>query len=110
MIRSSWDTINFPSCCYYSHLINLYKTFFHPCIDYCITIWGYAADKHLSKVQRIMNAAARIISGNFENDVRGVNLLNRLGLMTLSERRYYFICLLVYKCVNGMAPSYLCNV
>ena len=37
-----------------SHLIHLYKTPFQPCIDYCITIWGYAAERHLNKVQRIL--------------------------------------------------------
>ena len=62
-------------CVTQSHLSNLHiKTNFQPCIDYCITIWGYTADKHLNKVQRIMNRAARIISGNLEYDVRGVEL------------------------------------
>ena len=53
-----------------------------------------------------MNRAARIISGNFEYDVRGVELLNQLRLMTLNERRDYFMGLLVYKCVDGIAPSF----
>ncbi len=37
-----------------SHLIHLYKTLLQPCIDYCITVWGYAADKYLNKVHRIV--------------------------------------------------------
>ncbi len=57
-----------------------------------------------------MNRAARVLSGNFEYDVRGVKLLKQLGFMTLKERRGYSMGLLVYKCVNGIAPSYLCNV
>ncbi len=69
-------------------------------------MWGYAADKYLNKVQRIMNRAARIITGNFEYDVRGVELLRQLGLMNLKERRDYFMNLIVFKCVNGIAPSY----
>ncbi len=93
-----------------SHLINLYKTIFQPCIDYCITVWGYAADKYLNKVQRIMNRAARIITGNFEYDIRGVELLRQLGLMNLKERRDYFLNLLVFKCVNDIAQAYLCDV
>ena len=75
-----------------------------------LTIWGYAADKHLNKVQRIMNRAARIISGNFEYHVRGVELLKQLGLMTSKGRRDYFTSLHVHKCVNGIAASYLCNI
>ncbi len=40
----------------------LHETLFQPCIDYCIGVWGYAADKYLNKVQRIMNRASRIIT------------------------------------------------
>ncbi len=57
-----------------------------------------------------MNRAARIITGNFEYDIRGVELLRQLGLMNLKERRDYFMNLLVFKCVNGIAPAYLCDV
>ncbi len=50
-----------------------------------------------------MNEAARIITGNVEYDIRGVELLRQLGLMNLKERRDYFMNLLVCKCVNGIA-------
>ena len=30
--------------------------------------------------------------------------------MNLKERRDYFMNLLVFKCVNGIAPAYLCDV
>ncbi len=93
-----------------SHLINLYKTLFQPRINYCITIWSYADEKHLNKVQRIMNRAARIITGKFHYDVRGVELLKQLGLMNVKGRRDYFMSVLVFKCVNGTAPFYLYDV
>ncbi len=93
-----------------SHLIHLYKTPFQPCIDYCITIWGYAAERHLNKVQRIMNAVARITTGNIDYDVRGVELFKQLGLMNLKERRDYFMSVLAFKYVNGTAPFYLRDV
>ena len=78
-------------------------------MDYCITVWGYAAHKCLNKVQRIMNRTARL-TGNFEYDIRGVEWLRQLGLINLKERRDYFMNLLVFKCVNGIAPAYLCDV
>ncbi len=49
----------------------MYKTHFQSYIDHCIIVLGYAADKYLNKGQRIMNRAARIITGNFEYDIRG---------------------------------------
>ena len=57
-----------------------------------------------------MNRSARIITGNFEYDTRGLELLRQLGLMNLKERRDYFMNLLVFKCVNVIAPAYLCDV
>ncbi len=57
-----------------------------------------------------MNRAARIITGNFEYDIRGLELLRQPGLMNLKERHDYFMNLLVLKCVKGIAPSYLCDV
>ncbi len=42
-----------------------------------------------------MNRAARIITGNVEYDIRGVELLRQLGLMNLKKRRDYFMNLLV---------------
>ncbi len=57
-----------------------------------------------------MNRPARIISGNLEYGVRGVELLKQLVLMTSKEKRDYLMGLLVYKRVNGIAPSYSCNV
>ncbi len=58
-----------------------------------------------------MNRAARIIiTGNLEHDIHGIELLKQLGLMKLKERRDYFKSLLVFICVNGIAPSYLCGV
>ncbi len=57
-------------------------------------------------------AAAIIITGNYDYDVRGVGLLKQLGLMNLKERRDYFMSVhvLVVKSVNGTAPFYFCDV
>ena len=56
----------------------MYRTLFQPCIDYYITVWGYPADKYLNKVQCNMNRSARIITGDVEYGMRGVELLNQV--------------------------------
>ncbi len=43
-----------------------------------------------------MNRAARIRTGNFENDIGAVELLKQLELINLKERREYFISLLFF--------------
>ncbi len=50
----------------------VYKSTIQPHIDYCITVWGFAPNKYVDKVQRMQNRAARIITGNYNWDVRGI--------------------------------------
>ena len=62
--------------------------------------------KYLNKVLQVMNRAARIITVTvkLEYDVRGVKLLGHLGLMNLTERRDYFMSVLIFHRVNSIVP------
>ena len=63
---------------------------------------------NLSRVQRLQNRAARIITGNFDYiNVRGIDIVKRLQWMNVIERRDYFVALTVFKCIRGMAPTYI---
>ena len=54
------------------------------------------------------NRAARIITGNFDYiNVRGIDIVKRLQWMSLIERRDYVVALTVFKCIRGMAPTYI---
>ena len=60
--------------------------------------------------QSLQNQAARIITGNFDYvNTRGEDLVRSLKWQTLQERRKFHIATLMYKCVNGLAPNYLCD-
>ena len=41
----------------------------------------------------------------------GVDILRSLNLQTVQERRDYFFCILMIKCIHGLAaaPNYSCN-
>ena len=59
-------------------------------------------------MQRLQNRAARIITGNFDYiNVRGIDIVKRLQWMNVIERRDYFVALTVFKCIRGMAPTYI---
>ncbi len=49
-----------------------------------------------------MNRAARIITGNFEYGIRGIELLRQLGLMNLKERHDYFMNLLFFNVLMAL--------
>ena len=75
-----------------------------------ITIWRYTCDINLHKIQRLQNRAARFVTGNYDYvTIRGAELVKRLKLMCVTQRRDYFMSILMYKSIHGMAPAYLCN-
>jgi hypothetical protein len=90
-------------------LLCIYNTVIQPHIDYCITVWGYAPNVHIDKVQRIQNRAARIITGNFSWDASGTELVKSLGWFTVRQRRDYFTGVLMHRCLHEAAPPYLCQ-
>ena len=40
---------------------------------------------------------------------RGIEMVRTLGLQTISERRDYFLCILMFKWIHDLAPHDLCN-
>ena len=88
----------------------IFKTTILPCIDYADTVWGTASEKGLKMVQRLQNAAARIITGNNDYiNVRGEDLVRQLKWQTIKERRNFHTSTLMFKCLKGLAPHYLCD-
>ena len=60
--------------------------------------------------QRLQNAVARIVTGNYDYvNVRGEELVRELKWQTIKERRIFHTATLMFKCVNGLAPNYLCD-
>jgi len=59
-------------------------------------------------VQRVLNAAARVITGTRKFD-RGLNqiLHNELHWLDVPQRVTFKLCTTVYKCLHGLAPKYL---
>ena len=86
----------------------IYQGIIQPKFDYALTIWGFTSQYNLSKVQRLQNRAARIITGEFDYiHVRGIDIVKNLKWMNVIQRRDYFVALSMFKCIHGMSPSYL---
>ena len=63
----------------------------------------------LCSVYKIMPHAARLILGNFDYiNFSGIELVQSLGLYTMILRDY-FLAMLMFKSIHGIAPAYLCN-
>jgi hypothetical protein len=86
----------------------MYDSIIQPSLDYAITVWGSTTDQNINRIQRIQNYAARIVTGNFDYiNVRGIDLVHSLGWMNVKQRCNYFRNILMYKCLNNLAPVYL---
>ena len=86
-----------------SHMLNVYLYEHYP-----TGLWTTA--HNINKVQRLQNRAARILTGNYDYvNTRGIDLVKTLGLMNVSQRRDYFMIMLMFKSIHGLVPNYLCD-
>ena len=77
-------------------------------MDYCNTILAGALRTVTDKLQRVLNAAARVITGTRKFD-RGFGqiLHDQLHWLDVPDRVLYKLAVTVYQCLNGRAPPYL---
>ena len=75
-------------------------------LDYANAVLCGLPQRQIQKLQRIQNQAARVVSkAERRNHITPV--LRELHWLPVAQRIEFKICLLVFKCVNGIAPEYL---
>ena len=92
--------------------IKIIKGLIEPHFDYSSVVWDGLSDlsQQLSeKLQKLQNRAIRVITKSSYN-TNSSYLLNSLSWDKLSVRRTKQKANLMYKCVNKLAPSNLCNM
>jgi len=77
-------------------------------MDYCNTVLAGAPRTVTDKLQRVLNAAARVITGSRKFD-RGLGqiLYDELHLLDFPDRVFFKLAVTVHQCLNGRAPPYL---
>ena len=89
----------------------VYNSIIQPKYAYAISIRGYTSRRNLNKIQRLLNRAAIIITWNHDyTNTRGIGLVKTLKWMCISQRRYYFMLIVMFKSIRGLLPNYLCDV
>ena len=83
-----------------------YNSYILTIIDYCCTVWGSTSLGNLEKIHKLQKRAARIIL-HVSYDTPSKELFEKLGWMTIFTRIKYFQAMLMFKCMNGIAPEYL---
>ena len=75
-------------------------------LDYCNSLLYGISDENLDRLQRVQNAAARLIYGLRKHD-HITDTLRKLHWLPIRYRINYKIALLTYKSLNGHGPDYL---
>ena len=89
--------------------IKIYKGLIEPHSDYCSAVWDGLTQQLIEKLQSLQNRAIRVITKS-SYDASSSFLPNSLGWDNLSVRRAKQKANLMYKCLNNLAPAYLCNL
>ena len=78
-------------------------------VDYCNSLLYGLSNSHIMKLQRIQNAAARLVTGA-PRFCHVAPLLCHLHWLPISYRIKFKILLLTFKCLYGLAPNYLIDL
>ena len=86
------------------------KTVVHACIrsklDYCNSLLYGLPDSQIVKLQRVQNTCARLIC-NLPRFAHVTPLLRELHWLPIRQRIKCKMLMIVYKALNGQAPSYI---
>ena len=80
-----------------------------PRIDSCNSLLFGVSDLQLTRLQKLQNMAARLITLTKRSD-HITPILEELHWLPVAQRIVFKYCLLVHKITHGKAPAYLNNV
>ena len=74
--------------------ITFYNSYILPCLDYCITTWGYTNKTNLEKLFRFQKRMGRLVLNDFESSTS--TIFQQLGWFSIYERVEMKTAQLVY--------------
>lgn len=105
LLRSScdWACCRRPVKSFLERHVTLYEAMVLPLFDYCSAVWGSCGKMNSDYLEKLNRLPASIIEGR---RIDQVDVRFTLHWPLLQLRRKY-IGILVFKCPNGIAPTYL---
>ena len=93
-------------CLHQSHLERLVHAVISSRLDYCNSLFVNLSRENLFKLQKVQNAAARLILGRRKRD-SATEALKKLHWLNVESRITFKILLLVYKVLRGQCSTNL---
>ena len=75
---------------------------------YCSCVWSNTPAANFKKLQLVQNFTSKIVTGTRKFD-HATPLLRQLEWLRVEQILYPGDAVMAYKCINGLAPSYLLN-
>ena len=75
-------------------------------LDYCNSLVVNRPASQILRLQRVQNNAARLITRTIRHD-HITPVLRGLHWLPVASRIHFKVLVLAYRCVNGLAPTYL---
>ena len=88
----------------------IYKTLILALFDYAMPVWDWTSQNNLNKLQKHQSRAARIVTNDFSLDKKGIDIVHSLDWLNIRERINFITNIMTFKCINNMAPGYLCHI
>ena len=89
-------------------LQNIFSGLVQPHFDYCNVVWGNCGVTLQQKLQKLQNRAARVLTYS-SYDASAANLIKILDWKDIACQQQNARATMVYKCLHGLAPEYLCS-
>ena len=83
-----------------------YNAIVQPHFDYCDVVWGNWNATLATKLQKLQNRVARILTFS-SYDANADPLLDKLSWRKLTDQHHSHIATMVYKSLSYLAPDYL---
>jgi hypothetical protein len=75
-------------------------------VDYANSLLVNLPEKLIARLQRLQNAAAKLVVGARKFD-HAKPIISRLRWLPIKLRVHFKLCVLTFRCLNGLAPAYL---
>ena len=90
-------------------LSQIYSGIVEPHFHYCCSVWGSCGESRRLTLPKLRNRAARVVT-NSSYDAPADALIQRLKWSNIAEIIKRETAMIVYKSLNGLAPTYLSKI